>query len=147
MRPNSTPLPGITPSDRTVTIAGIEGIPPNTRVNAFQWFLHRDPNVWDQPAQWIPERWLSGEEKVQSKPAGVLWAFGSGPRMCVGSNLTQYCMSLSISCPNHANCLVMRYVLAAIYCNFRTFAVDDGTFGRHAPGSFEDRLMVRSERL
>lgn len=42
---------------------------------------------------------------------------------------------------------VMRYVIAVIYSNYRTVAVDDGNFGKHPPGSLDDRLMVRFERL
>lgn len=90
MRPNSTPLPRITPHDRAVSLAGIDNIPPGTRVNSFQWFLHRDPRHWHQPDTWIPERWLQSEEKGLVGDEGVLWAFGSGPRMCVGVHLTQY---------------------------------------------------------
>lgn len=41
----------------------------------------------------------------------------------------------------------MRYVLAFIYSNFRTIAIDDGSFGRYSPGSLDDRLMVKFERL
>lgn len=89
MRPNSTPLPRITPHDRAVSLAGIDNIPPGTRANSFQWFVHRDPRQWDQPDTWIPERWLQGGQKGLGDEA-VLWAFGSGPRMCVGSHLTQY---------------------------------------------------------
>ena len=62
MRPNSTALPRITPQDRPVTLAGVEGIPPGTRVNTFQWFLHRDPEAWDLVEEWIPERWLDQRE-------------------------------------------------------------------------------------
>lgn len=92
MRPNSTPLPRITPPDRSVDLAGVKDIPPGTRVNSFQWYLHRDPRQWNRPDEWIPERWLSEgqEKKGNSEGEGVLWAFGSGPRMCVGTHLTQY---------------------------------------------------------
>ena len=86
MCPESTPMPRITPHNRAVSLAGIDNIPPGTRVNSFQWFVHRDPKQWDQPDTWIPERWLQGEDSDE----GVLWAFGSGPRMCVASHLTQY---------------------------------------------------------
>lgn len=91
MRPNSTPLPRITPNDHSVTLAGVEKIPPRTRVNAFQWFVHRDPRQWTQPDRWMPERWLHHEgDKPQGGDEGILWAFGSGPRMCVGSHLSYY---------------------------------------------------------
>ena len=92
MRPNSTPLPRITPSDGPVSLAGVHDIPPGTRVNSFQWFVHRDPSKWDQPDKWIPERHFHCQEKGKE---AEIWAFGSGPRVCVGRNLTQYSTSLS----------------------------------------------------
>jgi cytochrome P450 len=107
MRPNSTPLPRITP-DHPVTLAGIEGIPPGTRVNAFQWLVHRDPNTFAQPDLWNPDRWQRGEGKGSGgSEVGELWAFASGPRMCVGSHFTHYGRSTSrgytfsrLSCSN-----------------------------------------------
>lgn len=41
----------------------------------------------------------------------------------------------------------MRYVIAVVYSNFKTVTVKDGSFGRHPPGSLDDRLMVKFERL
>ena len=150
MRPNSTPLPRITPHDRAVSLAGIDNIPPGTRVNAFQWFVHRDPRLWDQPDTWLPERWLQGGKKGVDDE-GVLWAFGSGPRMCVGNHLTQYSkhiLRLVFRTDTLTPwCKVMRYVIAVIYSNYRTVVFDDGSFGKHPPGSLDDRLMVRFERL
>ncbi|KAL8713662.1 MAG: hypothetical protein Q9220_002188 [cf. Caloplaca sp. 1 TL-2023] len=91
MRPNSTPLPRITPDDTSVRLAGIDGIPPGVRVNAFQWFVHRDPSKWDRVDEWLPERWLDSNGKVlKGSGESQLWGFCSGPRMCAGSNLSQY---------------------------------------------------------
>lgn len=93
MRPNSTPLPRITPKGKPVSISGVDDIPPGTRVNCFQWFLHRDPTLWPEPDKWMPERWLD-EKTGLLKQAGELpplWAFVTGPRSCVGAQLTYYC--------------------------------------------------------
>jgi cytochrome P450 len=45
--------------------------------------------MWSRPDEWIPERWLreDGSEKDKMPP---LWAFASGPRMCIGVHLTYY---------------------------------------------------------
>lgn len=88
MRPTSTPLPRITPQDRAVSLAGIDGIPPGTRVNTFQWFIHRNPDNYSRVNEWYPERFLDDEPKDGKTP--LLWAFGGGSRMCVGVSLTQY---------------------------------------------------------
>ena len=169
MRPNSTPLPRITPHEHSVTLAGIDNIPPGTRVNTFQWFVHRDPGKWTQPNRWMPERWLCHEGDKLRGDEGILWAFGSGPRMCVGSHLSHYsgyscflwdmfwcakgswasslaradisCISVFLGLP------VMRYILALIFSNFKTYTVPDASFGLHPPGSLDDRLLVRFERL
>ena len=44
-------------------------------------------------------------------------------------------------------CVVMRYVIAVIFSNFSLVAINDGSFGRHPPGSPNDRLMVKFEPL
>lgn len=88
MRPTSTPLPRITPRDRTVSLAGVDGILPGTRVNVFQWFIHRNPENYSQANEWYPDRWLEPALKDGKSP--LLWAFGGGSRMCVGVSLTQY---------------------------------------------------------
>ncbi|KAI0455789.1 cytochrome P450 [Xylaria acuta] len=137
MRPNSTPLPRITPGDRTVSLAGYEDIPPGTRVNSFQWFVHRDPSKWEAVDEWRPERWLDDDPPSKlhdAKQSGEarLWAFGSGPRICVGVHLTQY---------------FMRYILASIFTNFQVSIAASASFGRHVPGSLEDKLWLKFEQL
>ncbi|TLS31524.1 hypothetical protein PpBr36_03921 [Pyricularia pennisetigena] len=130
MRPNSTPLPRITPADQSVSIAGVDGIPPNTRVNCFQWFLHRDPAVWADPDRWIPERWIDQETGLE-KPASEmppLWAFVTGPRACVGMQLTYY---------------LFGYTIATIFSNFTVEIARPETYGKHYPGSLEDELWLK----
>lgn len=91
MRPTSTPLPRITPPNRKVSVAGIDGIPPGTRINTFQWFVHRDPQKWDNAHDWNPDHWLTrGNTDNKNEREDVLWAFASGPRMCLGNNWTYY---------------------------------------------------------
>ena len=42
----------------------------------------------------------------------------------------------------------MRYVLAVIYSNFKTVAINDGSRNHRDPfGPLDERLMVRLERL
>jgi len=92
MRPNSTPLPRVTPHNRPVSLGGYDNIPPGTRVNTFQWLIHRDPAKWEAPDDWIPERWLQDNACEIGGGESRLWAFGSGSRMCIGVNFTYYGM-------------------------------------------------------
>ncbi|KAK8117204.1 cytochrome P450 [Apiospora kogelbergensis] len=129
MRPNSTPLPRITPKGKPVSISGVDDIPPGTRVNCFQWFLHRDPTLWPEPDKWMPERWLD-EKTGLLKQAGELpplWAFVTGPRSCVGAQLTYYSFG---------------YMLASLFANFGVEVARPETYLRHSPGSLEDELHV-----
>jgi hypothetical protein len=69
------------------------GIPGGVRISAQAWSLHRNANVFPDPEAFSPDRWLSSKEdgSVEYDPSSEMnrwfWAFGSGGRMCVGSNL------------------------------------------------------------
>ncbi|OTA93459.1 hypothetical protein M434DRAFT_21441 [Hypoxylon sp. CO27-5] len=56
-------------------------IPQGVRVSAAHWVLNRNPSIWDEPYEFRPERWLSGDE-LSSQP--VTFPFSSGPRSCLG---------------------------------------------------------------
>ncbi|RCI15854.1 hypothetical protein L249_3169 [Ophiocordyceps polyrhachis-furcata BCC 54312] len=135
LRPTSTPLPRITPRDRAVSLAGTDGIPPGTRVNTFQWFIHRDPRNYSDVDEWRPERWTEPASKNGKSP--MLWAFGGGSRMCVGASLSYYLSDIAI---------VMRYILAIIYTNF-TSEVVAKRMGTHEPGSKEDEILVQFRKI
>lgn len=90
LRPTGTPLPRVTPKNKTTRLGGYEGIPGGVRVNTYQWFLHRDPRIWNAAEEWVPERWLKDGENAGPGKDQVLWQFCSGPRMCVGNHLTDY---------------------------------------------------------
>jgi hypothetical protein len=64
--------------------------------------LHRNGAVFADPEAWEPSRWLRAADDPQLREMNRwFWAFGSGGRMCVGSNLALYrkCFSLSLSLP------------------------------------------------
>jgi cytochrome P450 len=85
------PIPGIQPRitpEPSATLAGFEGIPANTRVNAQAYSLHRNPEVFPAPESWLPQRWLQPNDSAELEAMRRwFWAFGSGGRMCIGSNL------------------------------------------------------------
>ncbi|KAK5724040.1 hypothetical protein LTR17_013702 [Elasticomyces elasticus] len=108
--------PRITPAAATLGAPGhsISDLPPGVRVQAQAWSLHREPSVFPDPETWAPERWLPPSsakmpksiispytsheafEAAQREMGRWFWAFGSGGRMCVGSNLAFYDMKAII---------------------------------------------------
>lgn len=108
--------PRITPPN--ATIGPYTNIPANVRVQAQAWSLHREPSVFADPLTFAPGRWLDRAVHLElgSSSADELkemnrwfWAFGSGGRMCVGSNLAM---------------LDMKAIVAGIWKGYETEMVD-----------------------
>ena len=127
-----TPIPGgqprITPMVPT-TLAGYDNLPPSVRVNAQAYSLHRNTNVFPEPEKWIPDRWLRTDDpKKAEEMKRWFWAFGSGGRMCIGSNLAM--QGMFGGNPSEMAVLTypsaeMKLTLAALYTNFTSSIVDD----------------------
>ena len=47
------------------------------------YLAHRDPAVFENPDDFIPERWIGANAGDQGK----IFGFGSGPHRCIGENL------------------------------------------------------------
>lgn len=104
-QPRITPhVPGGT------TIEGYANIPGGVVVSSNAYTLHRNADVFPQPDQWIPERWLDERPGKKDEMRRWFWAFSSGGRMCIGSNFALQELKL---------------VTAAIYTNYVTEIVDD----------------------
>jgi hypothetical protein len=65
-------------------------IPGGIRISAQAHSLHRNPDVFQDPGAWKPNRWLDADKDKMKEMRRWFWAFGSGGRMCVGSNLAIY---------------------------------------------------------
>lgn len=46
-------------------------------VSGVAFAIHRDPRYWDNPNEFIPERWLDSDDKFVTKKGGFL-PFGVG---------------------------------------------------------------------
>ncbi|KAK2871649.1 hypothetical protein FQN49_002972 [Arthroderma sp. PD_2] len=79
------PLPRIVPSGKPVELEGYT-IPAGTRVMSSAYTLHRTPDVFPEPECWKPQRWTDASKGELEKMRRLFWAFGSGGRMCLGSN-------------------------------------------------------------
>lgn len=80
------PIPGPQPRQTPSPGSHIEGhfIPGGVRVASLAHTLHLNENVFRKAATWDPNRWL--ESSNQDAMKRHFWAFGSGGRMCIGSN-------------------------------------------------------------
>ncbi|KAJ5691997.1 hypothetical protein N7462_001420 [Penicillium macrosclerotiorum] len=99
------PLPGSEPRSlsKAVTIDGFL-IPPHTTVSIAPYTLHRNPEIFKDPLNFNPDRWLEfSEESMEMKK--WFWAFSSGGRMCIGMHLAM---------------TEMTTLVAAVYRKYRT---------------------------
>jgi len=81
-------------TDRTVELEG-HIIPKNTHIIPLLHGVHMDPEVWDQPEEFRPERFLTEEGKLH-KPKHFM-PFGAGQRMCLGDKLAEMELQLFFS--------------------------------------------------
>lgn len=77
---------------RKVPDGGIEicgrFIPGGTEVGCNAWTVHRDVKVYGQDAhEFNPERWLNASPEQLRAMEAVNFAFGGGPRVCLGKNI------------------------------------------------------------
>ncbi|XP_063220883.1 probable cytochrome P450 304a1 [Bacillus rossius redtenbacheri] len=81
---------------RTTAATTIQGypIPENTAIVPVLWSANRDPNMWDEPDAFRPERFLDKEGKlIKDKTL----PFGGGKRLCVGETFTRHHVFLFLS--------------------------------------------------
>ena len=129
------PQPRVTPTGGCTL--GPEGnftrIPGGMRISAQAWSLHRNADVFPSPDSWQPERWLTASDEQLREMHRWFWAFGSGGRMCVGSNLAIF---------------QMKHIIAAIWTNWRSVIVDDDGIKQsdaYTAPPIGRRLIVRLE--
>lgn len=67
-------------------------IPAGITVIPYIYGTHRNPEYWDKPERFNPERFVSDQKK--SRPAFAHIPFGGGPRICIGSNMAMVQMLL-----------------------------------------------------
>lgn len=59
-------------------------LPAGTNVFISQWVTQRDPRYFDQPEDFLPDRWT--EEFEKRLPKFAYFPFGGGPRVCIGAS-------------------------------------------------------------
>ncbi|CAO1604329.1 orf9b protein [Xanthoria calcicola] len=88
--PSPQGLPRVSPS------AAVDGcwVPKGTEVYTSTWTVHHSPQYFEDPDEFLPERWLDprcGDIKEASQP------FSVGPRGCIGRNFAYMEMSLILT--------------------------------------------------
>ncbi|KIW53987.1 hypothetical protein PV05_06386 [Exophiala xenobiotica] len=62
-------------------------IPGGTVVSCQPYTIHKDPNVFPQPLEFQPERWLDRDAQALAERNRWFFAFGVGGRGCLGRHL------------------------------------------------------------
>ncbi|KIW18531.1 hypothetical protein PV08_02819 [Exophiala spinifera] len=78
----ASPLPRVVPDSGT-TIGG-RFIPGRTVVEMSSHFVHRNADIFEEPNEFRPERWLGPDARKLER---WLVSFSRGPRSCLGLNL------------------------------------------------------------
>ncbi|XP_077242177.1 cytochrome P450 93A3-like [Tasmannia lanceolata] len=80
------------------TVAGYH-IPKGARVFINVWAIQRDPSFWENPNEFMPERWFSASNgKLDIKGSDFrFFPFGSGRRSCAGLNLAERMLTIILA--------------------------------------------------
>ncbi|GAB4581810.1 MAG: cytochrome P450 [Anaerolineales bacterium] len=76
-------------------------VPKGSSVFISPYVIHHDPRFWDDPEQFIPERFT--EENVEKRHKYSYIPFGAGPRKCIGNTfaLTETYLILATLLPRY----------------------------------------------
>jgi cytochrome P450 len=97
---------------------GIISLPSGSLALVWLYSLHRNPEFWNNPDEFIPERWIDVDLKDPGQSNGAYMPFASGPRNCLGQPIAH---------------IVIRTMLARLVYQFQ-FADSRS----HAKGSTEE---------
>jgi len=105
----NAPIPGPQPRRTphpSCLLSGYE-VPGGVRVAALAHSLHRAEDVFAEADKWRPERWLECSDEKKREMMRWFWAFGSGGRMCIGSNFAVQGMASAFLSLFFGSCLLI----------------------------------------
>ncbi|XP_028932366.2 cytochrome P450 2U1, partial [Ornithorhynchus anatinus] len=71
-------------------------IPKGTVILPNLWSVHRDPAIWEEPDNFLPERFLDEQGQLVKKETFI--PFGLGKRVCMGEQLAKMELFLMFTC-------------------------------------------------
>ena len=93
--PSSFGLPREVPAGgRTIAGQWVEG---GVTVSVPTYSLLRDEEAFDQPEQFLPERWMTDDKAKRDRMMKSHMPFSTGPRACIGRNIAYFEQLLVIS--------------------------------------------------
>ncbi|KZV16364.1 7-ethoxycoumarin O-deethylase-like [Dorcoceras hygrometricum] len=82
------------------TVSGFT-IPEGSRVFVNVWAIHRDPDIWENPSEFRPERFLDGKWDYSGNDLHY-FPFGSGRRICAGTAMAERMFMFSLGSLVHS---------------------------------------------
>jgi cytochrome P450 len=81
-------------------------VPAGTEIHVPLYFIQRNPNIWEEPNRFDPDRFRADNSKRQHRLATI--PFSSGPRNCIGEHFAR--VEMQIHLMTIARFLRLRYV-------------------------------------
>lgn len=69
---------------------------PKTRIHVNVWAIGRDPKIWKEPEEFLPERFAGSPIDFKGQHFELL-PFGGGRRICPGSNMANTLLQLTLA--------------------------------------------------
>ncbi|KAI3688917.1 hypothetical protein L2E82_46851 [Cichorium intybus] len=83
-------------------VVGSYTVPKGTRLLVNIWKIHHDPKIWENPFQFLPERFLTSKKNIDVKGQHFeLIPFGSGRRICLGISIALKSVQLILASMIH----------------------------------------------
>jgi cytochrome P450 len=70
-------------------------VPANYNILIPVYQMHRDPDIWEDPLRFDPERFRKGQ--LKDKHRFAYFPFGGGPRLCIGNNFALMEMQIVVA--------------------------------------------------
>ncbi|KAF7072769.1 hypothetical protein CFC21_077857 [Triticum aestivum] len=98
------PSPLLMPHEAMADGAEVGGfaVSKGTKLIVNLWAIMRDPALWKQPEEFIPERFLGADMDFRRKDHGEFMPFGAGRRACPGTPMATRVVTLILASVLHA---------------------------------------------